>query len=200
MKKTLRNGAIGAGIAFATALIFAVLGAAARAPSVADTGMTLGVAIGCIAFFALHFTSANRKVSAADAESRQRALAFTCPPDGALVYFVRTGFAGKAVGVDILVDGLNVAQIKSPRFTCVALKPGTHELVARVGTGTSALNPGTATLSTTLAAGSITLLHVSIQRSLVKSQLVFEPWSLEKARTQLAAIGMVMAETPRSAA
>jgi hypothetical protein len=198
MKRILRNFAIGAAIAFATAFLFGFLGAVAHSPDVADTGAGLGVAIGVLAFFVLHFTGGNRKVAAADDASRQRALAFTCPPNRALVYFIRTGFAGKAVGVDIVVDGRPVAQIKSPRFTCIDLPPGTHELVARVGDGTSALNPGTATLSTPLAAGSVALLHIAIQRNMLKSQLVFEPWSVEAAGTKLAAIGMVLPETIRA--
>lgn len=152
--------------------------------------------LGVLTFFILHLRAANRRAAPADADALARALAFTCPPDRALVYFIRTGFAGKAVGVDISVDGKTVAQIKSPRFTCVALAPGLHELTVHIGSGGSAMNPGSAKHSGTLSAGSVTLLHIGIQRGMLKSQLVFEPWTLDTAKARLGEISMVQPEMP----
>lgn len=194
MNKLLRNLLIAAGVAVAVGFVFGFLGVVLHSGEVGSSGQFLAGTLGILTFFILHLRAGNRRAAPADAEARARALSFTCPPDQALVYFVRTGFAGKAVGVDIAIDGKTVAQIKSPRFTCVAVLPGTHELRAHLGGGGSALSPGEARLSSALPAGSITLLHIGIERGLVKSKLVFEPWTLDLAKAKLGNIGMVLPE------
>lgn len=196
MGKTVRNALIAAAVAALIGFLLEVLPALVDSSSAGGAGWTLAVALGCITFFILHFVSANRRTAAASPELRERALSFRCAPDEALVYFVRTGFAGKAVGVDLVVDGGIVAQIKSPRFACVQLAPGAHEFAARIGAGDSALKPGSARQAGVLAPGSVTVLHVAIQRSMLKSQLVFEPWSLETAKARLPQIAMVAVQSP----
>lgn len=191
MGKTLRNALIATAVAALIGFPLEVLPALVDSSSAGGAGWTLAVAMGIITFFILHFVSANRRVAAASPELRESALSFRGVPDQALVYFVRTGFAGKAVGVDVDVDGKAVAQIKSPRFTCIQIAPGAHEFVARIGAGDSALKPGSAQHAGVLAPGSVTVLHVSIQRSMLKSQLVFEPWTLETAKVRLPQIAMV---------
>lgn len=71
---------------------------------------------------------------------------------------------------------------------------GDGQLAAQVGDGKSKLTAGSARLSTTLATGSVTLLHIEIQRGMLNSQLVFEPWTLDMARAKLGRIGMVLPE------
>ena len=195
MNKTVRNALIAAGVAVLVGFLFGLLNGLTQSPDDGGTGQLLAVALACITFFILQFRGANRRVTPADADARARALTFTCPPDRAVVYFIRTGFAGKAVGVDIAIDGKTQAQIKSPRFTCLALAPGKHDLAAQVGDGRSKLSPGPAWFAATLAPGSVTLLHIGIQRGLLKSQLVFEPWTLDMAKAQLGKIAMVLPET-----
>jgi hypothetical protein len=191
----MRNLLIAAGVAMAVGFVFGFLGAVLHSEEVGSSGQLLASTLAILTFFILHLRAGNRRAASADAETLARALSFTCPEDQALLYFVRTGFAGKAVGVDIAVDGKTVAQIKSPRFTCVGVPPGTHELRARVGRSGSTLNPGEAQLSSALPAGSITLLHIGIERGMVKSKLVFEPWTLDVAKTRFGKIGMVLPAT-----
>jgi hypothetical protein len=190
MNKLLRNVLIAAGVAVAAGLVFGFLGALLHSEELGTSGQLLAGTLGILTFFILHLRAGNRRAVPADTEARTRALSFACPPDQALVYFIRTGFAGKAVGVDLAIDSKTVAQIKSPRFTCIALPPGPHELRARIGDGASALSPAEARLTTTLPAGSITLLHIGIERGMVKSKLVFEPWTLDAAKSRLGKIGM----------
>jgi hypothetical protein len=194
MNKLLRNLLIAAGVAVAVGLAFSFLGAVLHSGEVGSSGQLLAGTLSILTFFILHLRAGNRGAAPAGAEARARALSFTCPIDQALIYFVRTGFAGKAVGVEIAIDGNAVAQIKSPRFTCVAVPPGTHDLRAHIGGSGSALSPGEAQLSSTLAAGSITLLHIGIERGIVKSKLVFEPWTLDLAKAKLGNIDMVLPE------
>ncbi|MDE2370790.1 MAG: hypothetical protein KGN16_17610 [Burkholderiales bacterium] len=191
MKQMLRNTGIAIAVAAAVAGIFAMLGALTQTPDIAGTGAMLAIACGVISWFALQLLTSNRRVDQAEPAARERALAFHCPPGRALVYFVRTGFAGKAVGFDLAVDGRTVAQIRSPRFTCIELSPGNHELSARVGGGKSAFAPAAARLTTLLAPGSVTLLHIAIRRQLTSSELAFEPWSIETARERLPKVVMV---------
>ena len=140
MSKTLRNVLTAAAVAMLVGFLFGALGAAVNSPDLGSVGLTLAASIGGITFFILHLRSGNRCVAQADSDARARALAFGCPPDRALVFFVRSGFAGGAVGVDVAIDGKTLAQIKSPRFTCVQLAPGEHALSAHVGGSASALN------------------------------------------------------------
>lgn len=191
MSKTLRNVLIAAAVAMLVSFLFGALGAAVNSPDLASVGLTLAASIGGITFFILHLRSGNRRVAQADSGTRERALAFSCPPDRALVFFVRSGFAGGAVGVDVDIDGKTIAQIKSPRFTCMQLAPGEHALSAHIGGSASALKPGSAHQSGVLAPGSVTVLRIAIRRGLLKSQLVFEPWTLETAKAKLGKIGMV---------
>ena len=194
MNKTVRNVLIAAGLAVLVSFVFGLLGVLTHSPDVGSTGQMLAAVLGVLTFFVLQFRGGNRRVTPADADARAQALTFACPPDRALVYFIRTGFAGKAVAVDIAIDSKTAAQIKSPRFTCLSLAPGMHDVAAQVGDGKSKLTPGSARLTTTLAAGSVTLLHIGIQRGLLKSQLIFEPWTLDMAKAQLGKIGMVLPE------
>jgi hypothetical protein len=170
MSKLLRNLVIGAVVAVAAGLAFGLLGAMPDSEAIGNLRWWLAGTLGILAFFMLHLLGGNVRTAPADAAARAQALSFACPPDRSLIYFVRTGFTGKAVGVDIAIDGKTVSQIKSPSFTCLALAPGAHEFEARVGKERSALCPGSARLSATLVAGSATLLHIAIQRGKLESQ------------------------------
>ena len=190
MNKTLRNLLVAAACASMIAFVFKLLAALVNAPGLGEARLTLGAAIGILTFFILHLRGASRRAPPADADAWARALAFVCPPDRALVYFVRSGFAGGAVGVDIDVDGKTVVQIKSPRFTCLTLAPGTRTFEAHVGDGRSSLAPASAQMSTRLTAGSVTLLHIAIKRSMLKTMLAFDPWTLDTAKVSLQAAAM----------
>jgi hypothetical protein len=195
MNKTVRNVSIAAGIAVLVGFIFGLLSAATRSRDLASAGQMLAAVLSIFSFFILQLRGGNRRTTYADANARAEALTFACPTDRALVYIIRTGFAGKAVGVDITVDGRMSAQIKSPRFACLSLVPGEHHIAAQVGDAKSKLNPDSAQFVATLAAGSIALLHVGIQRDLLRAKLVFEPWTLEMAKAKLRKVPMVLAET-----
>jgi hypothetical protein len=195
MNKLLRHAVVAALAAVAIGTVLRLLSDFVNAPDLGEAGWTLAAAIGIILFFIFYLRGANRRTATGDTEARERALAFACPADRALVYFVRSGLAGAAVGVDIRVDGQTVAQIKSPRFTCVTIAPGLRTLEACVGDGRSSLAPASAVMSATVTAGSVTLLHIGTRRSMLKTALVFEPWSIETAKARLKKIGMVLADS-----
>jgi len=195
MNATLRNVLWAALAAIMVGFVLGELGDMVNAPTIGESGRVLAVSIGILLFFILHLRRANRASHPADADARARALSFICPHDHALVYFVRTGLSGAAVGVDIDIDDRTVAQVRSPRFTCLTLTPGTHSFKAHVGNGRSSMAPAPALLSISLGTGSVTLLHVAIRRSVLKTNLVFEPWTLDMAKARLGRMTMVLPES-----
>ena len=76
----------------------------------------------------------NRKVADASPEQRTEALAFAPATGKAVLYVFRNQFVGRAVGLNVLIDGQEVAQLKSPRFTRILLTPGPHRIAGYTGT------------------------------------------------------------------
>lgn len=195
MKGTLRNVIIAFAVVFAVGFCFGFLGAITHDSSLGSLGSTVGLLAGAFTFFILQFRQGNRRVTFADSTTLARALAFNCPPDKSLLYIVRTGFMGKAVGIDIQVDGLPAAQLQSPRFTCVEVAPGEHLVTGKVGDGTSKFLPSTGQTPVNLVAGTVTVLHLHLERGMSRSQIAFTPWSMEAAKSKLAGLRMVLPKT-----
>ena len=131
----------------------------------------------------------NRKVADAAPEARAQALTFTPDPAKAALYVLRTQFVGKAVGVNVLVDGREAAQLKSPRFTRLLLTPGTHRVSGYVGTNKK---PGDGEgLGVEARAGEIVVLLCEVEPQMIGSTIKFKPLTLEKARADLQKTRMV---------
>lgn len=75
----------------------------------------------------------NQKGVAASDADKQAAVAFQPQPGKAMLIVMREGFVGKAVGLNVTVDGRVVAQLKSPRFIAVPLDVGQHEMEVAFG-------------------------------------------------------------------
>lgn len=131
----------------------------------------------------------NRKVIDAADDVRAAALTFTPTADKATLYVLRTQFLGKAVGVNVLIDGREVAQIKSPRFTRVLLTPGAHEINGYTGaTKPPAAGAGT---SINANAGDILVMMCAVEPQMVGTNVKFTPVTLDKARADLQKTRMV---------
>ena len=89
MNMSLRNALVAAVAAIAIGTLLGQLSDFVNAPDLGQAGWTIATAVGIILFFVLRMAGANRPTQRADAEARERALAFACPTDRALVYFVR---------------------------------------------------------------------------------------------------------------
>lgn len=129
----------------------------------------------------------NRKVSDATPEARAQALTFTPEPGKAALYILRKQFIGKAVGVNVLIDGRAVAQIKSPRFIRVLLTPGAHVIGGYTGT----MKPPTDGLTITANAGEIIALLCEVEPGMIGSVVKFKPLTLDAARADFAKTRMV---------
>src|SRR5271169_442776 len=138
--------------------------------------------IGVITAYLLANLAGNRKVAKASDADRARALTFEAPADKALLYIYREGFVGMAAGLNIAVDARDIAQLKSPRFTCVALSPGPHKVTAAFG-GLAGPQNKPASFDVDAVAGGVTALRVGISMGLLQNGIAFTPQTdLEAAK------------------
>lgn len=195
MSKNTRNMLIGLGVSLATGFLLGLMNSyvEARTGRAAGTDLPtwlLPVLFGTFTYLILQGLSGNRKVAMADAAERDRALSFTPEPGRSLLVFVREGFVGKAVGVNVHVDGATVAQLKSPRFTAVSVAPGVHQLTADCQT-----TSGTVTAlpyEIRVEPGETAVMRLGIAMGMVKGNLKFErETDMEAVRRKLRSVPMV---------
>ena len=156
-----------------------------------DVGMIVGLSAGLIVGIVLFNLSGNRKVSAADPAARTRALSFAAEPGKAALYLVRTGFVGKAAGMNMNVDGREVAQLKSPNFTCIALTPGNHTLIVSFGGGLAGQTKP-AEMAFSAAGGEVIVLHITMGLGALKNPIAIARADVNTMRGQIS--GMKMAK------
>jgi hypothetical protein len=154
-----------------------------------NTGLYVGIAAGAIVALIFYNLSGNRKTSAADASAKQRALAFTAEPGKAALYLVRTGFVGKMAGMNLAVDGREVAQLKSPRFTRVDVAPGAHTLIASFGGGLAGQTKPSE-LAFTCADGEIVVMKLGMSMGVLQNPVKVERSSVDAMRRELAGMQM----------
>lgn len=174
--------------AFAINYLFAFAAAAAGEKN--EIGLYVALPVGLIVAIVLYNLSGNRKTAPADAPARQRALAFAAEPGRAALYLVRTGFVGKAAGMNLAVDGAEVAQLKSPNFTCVSLAPGAHTIVASFGGGLAGQTKP-ADFAFAAAAGEVIVAHITMGLGALKNPLSIARGDLSAMRTQIAGMKMI---------
>jgi hypothetical protein len=114
--------------------------------------------------------SGARKALPADAKSRAAALALRPAPGSGLVIVYHEGYIGRANGVGISIDGHELAQLKSPRFTAFDAAPGRHTLRAALGGAfNAASSPGVASFD--LAAGQVAVFGIKLAMKLNTSDI-----------------------------
>lgn len=131
----------------------------------------------------------NRRVPDAAPDVRSNALAFTPDAGKASLYILRTQFVGKAVGINIEIDGNIVAQLKSPRFTRILLTPGAHRLSGYTGPAKGRKPGGELDLNVT--AGEIVPVMVEVVPGMVGTISKFTRVELSAIRQKLASTRMV---------
>lgn len=125
----------------------------------------------------------NRKVTDASVDQRTEALRFVPVPDKAALYVFRSQFVGRAVGINVLVDGRETAQLKSPRFTRILLTPGTHRLAGYTGTNKKPADGEGVELVAN--AGEIYVAKCEVEAQMVGVSIKFTPMSVDAARADL---------------
>lgn len=154
-------------------------------------GVLTLIALIVIAVIVFRNLKTNRKVPEMTPEQRAQALAFTPDPARAALYVFRNQFVGRAAGVNVLVDGRETAQIKSPRFTCILLTPGAHRIAGYTGTN-KAPSPDQG-LAFNAAAGEIIVMKCEVEPQLVGVTVKFTPLALDAARADVAKITRMVA-------
>jgi hypothetical protein len=135
----------------------------------------------------------NRKVADAAPEQRAEALAFAPAPGKAALYVFRNQFVGRAVGVNVVIDGREAAQLKSPRFTRILLSPGPHRIAGYIGTNKAPA--ATDGIELVANAGEIYVAKCEVEPQMVGTTTKFTPIPLDAARTDLQKITkMVVAD------
>jgi hypothetical protein len=132
----------------------------------------------------------NRKVTDATPQQRTAALAFAPDAGKAALYVYRTQFIGKAVGVNLDIDGRQAAQIKSPRFTRIALAPGAHRVELYLGTPDKK-KPGANTQELKVAGGDVIVLKLEIEPQMVGTVIKTTRVEPQKARTEIGSAKMI---------
>lgn len=131
----------------------------------------IGLVVGGVIVF--RNLKTNRQVTEASPEQRAEALAFTPVTDKAALYIYRNQFVGKAVGLNVLIDGRAVAQLKSPRFTRIVLTPGAHRIAGYTGTNKPPSEADGAAFNAT--AGEVIVMKAEVEPQLVGVTVKFTP-------------------------
>ncbi len=132
----------------------------------------------------------NRKVADATPEQRGAAFQFTAPNDKAALYVFRNQFVGRAVGINVLIDGREVAQLKSPRFTRVLLAPGAYRIAGYTGTNKKPADGEGFALNA--RAGEVLVLKTEVEPQMVGVTIKYSPVSVDVARGELQKIGKMV--------
>ena len=157
-----------------------------------------GMVVGAITTVALRNLSGNRPVQIGSATERQAALALSSLPGQATLYVYRRGFVGRALGIDVAVDGRTMAQLKAPRFTCPTLAPGPHRLAAITAQGVAQATPA----STELVAdpGGILVFRIELAMGARRGTIRLVPVPLNEARAALERMPMVLPDAQEAQA
>lgn len=116
-------------------------------------------------------------------EQKQAALDFRPDADKALLIVYREGFVGKAAGLDLSLDELFVAQLKSPRFTAVSVAPGGRQLSMAFGGLAGKQNKPT--LEGFIAApGEVIAFRATMQMGMTKNRIVVDRISADQDLVQ----------------
>jgi hypothetical protein len=125
----------------------------------------------------------NRKVAEATFDQRDEALKFAPVAGKAVLYVFRNQFVGRAVGVNVLIDGREAAQLKSPRFTRILLTPGSHRIAGYTGTNkTPAPGEGTELIAN---AGEVYVAKCEVEPQMIGVTIKFTPMTIDAVRADL---------------
>jgi hypothetical protein len=155
-----------------------------------------GLGIGVSVAYILSNLAGNRKIAAADAAERQRAMRMSPPAGKAMLIPYREGFVARLAGLDLAVDGQGFAQLLSPQFTCVVLAPGSHVLTGAFG-GFAGAQSKAASWAFEAAPGSVLAVRIDSRVGAVKGAVKFTPEAdLEALKKKLDRMRMAAVDVP----
>jgi hypothetical protein len=136
----------------------------------------------------------NRKVATVNGLDKQRALLLKPTAGKALLVVARDGFVAKLAGLNLVLDGREFAQIKSPAFTMTAVAPGAHSLSVGFGGLAGAQKPGVYAFD--VAEGAVAAVMIGVSLGALQNAFQFTPEpDLEQLRARLGRMPMVLADS-----
>jgi hypothetical protein len=195
MSKTTQAVLVGLGAAIVVGFLLGFITSLGGEPNYGEA-VVGGLFAGIAGAFIFGNLAGNRSIASASQADKTAALA-EAPPEGkALVYIYRDAYVGKLVGMNVAIDGRPVAQIKSPRFTKVAVSAGRHVLSAGFG-GFAAAQVRQEDDPFDFPPGTTIVLKVANRVGLVRGGLKFEIQpDLVAAKQRLARMPMTPADVP----
>lgn len=155
-----------------------------------------GMTFGAITAYLLANLAGNRRTAAAEGDVLEAARAMRPPPGKALVYAYREGFVGMAAGLNVKLDGVELAQLTSPRFTCLAVEPGPHTLSGAFGGLAGAQNrPASAEFAA--GSGEVRAFRFGVNMGALKNGVKVEPITdLTAVKVRLSRMKMTRPDGP----
>jgi hypothetical protein len=187
VSKTVRNVIISVAIVVVLSVLLGLL----RLPDVPIFLTLMPVFVGALIFFLLQMLSGNKVEIQATPAERQAALAVAPAAGTALIYIYRDGFVGKALGIDVVIDGQPIAQLKSPRFVALTLDAGAH-LINAGPKGFAASQNKSGETAFNAVSGETIVFHLGVSMGAIKNSVVIRREPLpELALKKLSKITMV---------
>jgi hypothetical protein len=165
MRAVLIGVVVGFVVAFGLGALYAMNGI--RGSSM-PTLSGLGAAV--LTMYLLANLAGNRSGPGATADQKVKALAAQAPAGKALLYLYRQGFVAKLAGLNVSIDGRVAAQLKSPRFTCITVAPGTYVVTAGFG-GLAGPQNKTSELTVQIPPDSIVALRMTMQMGMLQGSV-----------------------------
>lgn len=154
----------------------------------------IGAGLGIAVFSLGSMLSGNRNVRNLSSGDREEALAAMPPPGFAHVFVFRTGVRGMAVGFDVKLDDVQVAQLKSPRFVRLVVPAGEHTLTAGPS-GFAGQQSKSGSLRVQVGSGERLLFQLGTSFGMLKNQVEIVPRPPTEMAT-LQSMTMVAPEPP----
>jgi hypothetical protein len=148
----------------------------------------IGLAVGGVLIY--RNLQTNRKVAEATPAQRTETLAFTPAPGKAALYVFRNQYVGQAVGINVMIDGREVAQLKSPRFTRILLTPGAHRIAGYTGTNKKPADGEGLALDAN--AGEVMVVKCEVEAQMLGVTVKFTPLSVDAARADVGKISKMV--------
>lgn len=150
---------------------------------------------GILVYTALKNKGSSRSIPIADERLRDSLLAV--PAAGVariIVYraaaFLKEGFMGATLGIDLTLDGAPLTQLTNPRMTAIDVTPGEHLLGAGTGTKQNVL-------PISVAAGELAIFQVTLPKGSMGDTFgLIRETDNAAAVTKLAAVPMVAPDRP----
>lgn len=187
--------AVGVVIAFVISFALSALAAAAGG-SVGATPWIVGCIFGAFVAYIGANLAGNRRTPQASREAREVALRLKPGPGEALVVVYREAFVGMAAGMNVRIDGVEVAQLKAPRFTAVTVSPGVHEIILGFG-GLAGPQNNQAVTKFDVADGGVAAFRATLQMGAVKNSIRMEKVDEREVGPVLARLKMTAPDVAR---